>query len=65
MNLNKTRNITTSFKKTDETLNLEYRMSIKGHPFVMRATADNKPYIPSRNSAEFFFKEHSLGVGQN
>ena len=60
----KTKNIETSFKKTNETLSLEYRIPVKDHPFTLRATADNKPYTPDKNSAEFFFKEHSLGVGQ-
>ena len=60
----KTRTITSSFEKTKEKLNLEYGMPVKNHPFIIRASADNKPYTPDRNSAEFFFKEHDLGVGQ-
>ena len=60
----KTRAITSSFEKTKEKLSLGYEMPVKNHPFVIRATADNKPYLPEKNSAEFFFKEHSLGVGQ-
>ncbi len=60
----KTRKITTSFKKTQAILDLTYRMPVKDHPFIISATTDNKPYIPGKNSAEFFFKEHDLGVGQ-
>ena len=60
----KTRAITSCFEKTNEKINLEYRMSVKHHSFFIRATADNKPYVPDKNSAEFFFKEHDLGVGQ-
>lgn len=60
----KTKNITTSFKKINEELSLEYKMSVKNHPFIISATVDNKPYIPDNKSAEFFFKEHDLGVGQ-
>ena len=60
----KTRAITSSFEKTKEKLSLEYGMPVKNHPFVIRVTADNKPYIPNKNSEEFFFKEHDLGVGQ-
>ena len=59
----KTKRIKTSFKKTDQSLNIEYKMTQR--PFIMRATADNMPYIPGKDSPEFFFKEHSLGVGQN
>ena len=60
----KTKNIRASFEKTNTKLSLEYTMPAKGHPFAIGATADNKPYTPDKNSAEFFFKEHSLGVGQ-
>ena len=60
----KTRKITTHLKKTNETLRLQYGIPVKNHPFTIRATVDNKPYIPDKNSEEFFFKEHDLGVGQ-
>ena len=56
--------IKTSFEKTKKTLRLEYKMPVKDHPFIISAKADNKPYIPSKSSAEYFFKEHDLGIGQ-
>ena len=59
----KKRKIEASFEKTKETLRLEYRMPIKDHPFIINAKADNKPYIPNKSSAEYFFKEHDLGIG--
>ena len=60
----KARKIESSFEKTSDTLSLEYRMPVRNHPFIIRVEADNKPYIPNKNSAEYFFKEHDLGVGQ-
>ena len=60
----KTGKITTYFEKTNEALNLQYGIFVKNHPFTISVTADNKPYMPDKNSTEFFFKEHDLGVGQ-
>ena len=60
----KAKKITTFLEKTKETLKVEYKIPVENHPFIIGATADNKPYIPGKDSAEFFFKEHDLGVGQ-
>ena len=60
----KTEKITSFFEQDNETLKLQYGLSVKNHPFTMSVTANNKPYMPEKNTAEFFFKEHDLGVGQ-
>ena len=60
----KTTKITTTLKKTNETLSLQYGMSTRNHPFNIGVITDNKPYMPNKNSMEFFFKEHNIGVGR-
>ena len=60
----KTRKIETSFIKNSDTINVEYKMPVKNHPFAIGAEAYNKPCIPNKSSAEYFFKEHDLGIGQ-
>ena len=56
--------ITNALKNIKDTINLQYQVPVKNHLFRMDVTADNQPYMPNRDSAEFFFKEHNLGVGK-
>ena len=58
------KNITTYCEKINEKLRLAYKIHVKDHPFTISTTVDDMPYIPSKNSEEYFFKEHSLGVGR-
>ena len=60
----KKRKIEHSFQKNSDTLSLEYKMPVKDHSFTIGAEVYNQAYIPNKNSAEYFFKEHDLGIGQ-
>lgn len=42
---------------------LNHTIRLKGKEYQINIEAENKPYLPSRDSTEHFFKEHEWGFG--
>jgi uncharacterized protein YqjF (DUF2071 family) len=45
-------------------INLEHNIEYEGKPYSIKLEAENKPFTPSPDSKEHFFKEHSWGFGK-
>lgn len=47
----------------NEKIIVEHKICIEGRKFKLSIEGENKPYMPSKDSLEHFFKEHQWGFG--
>ncbi len=47
----------------NEKIIVEHKIRAEGRKFMMSIEGENKPYMPSKDSLEHFFKEHEWGFG--
>lgn len=50
---------------SNDEMTVIHNLSIDGHNYSMNIKADNKPYTPSEETPEHFFKEHEWGFGKS
>ena len=54
-----------SQEKSESELLVKHSFCVNSEWFNIGVTVENKPYIPSNNSLEHFFKEHEIGFGKD
>ncbi len=54
-----------SVDKTDQEIKASHSFCVNNEWYTVLVTTENKPYLPSSNSTEHFFKEHEIGFGKN